>query len=213
MTALALLRHYAPALQSSLSDENGLVEWAQVAGFAIAGVLSTSVALTLARGGMAGPACGYALGAAGLFFVCGEELAWGQLLLGFETPGEIASWNTKGEMSVHNFVSVERWFNLAKFAIGLYGACGFLLAQKLGGLRIPRGLQVFVIPGFLSSPFLIVVVLRALRVLRILPPGQGENEELFLAYGSAMFVWFVRQRLAGTDNETRVAATPLDGER
>lgn len=50
----------------------------------------------------------------------GEEMSWGQHLLGFETPAELAAANLQGESNLHNLVS-PRLYDL------IYQALGFAL--------------------------------------------------------------------------------------
>jgi hypothetical protein len=54
--------------------------------------------------------------AAGLLFGAGEELSWGQVLLGFETPGFIAEHNMQNQVTVHNLAF--GWFELNFFLFG-----------------------------------------------------------------------------------------------
>ena len=45
------------------------------------------------------------LGLAGFVVMIGEELSWGQHLLGFQTPTELATMNLQGEANIHNLIS------------------------------------------------------------------------------------------------------------
>lgn len=59
-------------------------------------------------------------------------------------------------------------------------------------------LELFVVPVFLSSPFLVVLMMRLLRLtilVDIVPLGYAEVEELFLAYGIAVFTVYVQRRV------------------
>ena len=104
--------------------------------------------------------------------VAGEELAWGQHLFAFETPEWLAEVNYKEETSLHNVESLVAPFNLAKLVIGAYGLLGawvlFYLARRVD----VSALDLFVVPVFLSSAFLFLVVQRLLRytLLRDTPP-------------------------------------------
>ena len=42
----------------------------------------------------------------GLFFAAGEEISWGQRILGIETPDELADANVQGETNLHNLEAV-----------------------------------------------------------------------------------------------------------
>jgi hypothetical protein len=83
-------------------EEDGLIEWLTVA--FLLGVAFVSIGrffrLRAVRSRLF-LAC--LLGAGGLFiFGAGEEISWGQRLLGFGTPAAIEQFNTQNEFTVHN---------------------------------------------------------------------------------------------------------------
>lgn len=45
------------------------------------------------------------LGLAGFVLMIGEELSWGQHLMGFQTPSDLARLNLQGEANIHNLIS------------------------------------------------------------------------------------------------------------
>lgn len=45
------------------------------------------------------------LGLAGFVVMIGEEMSWGQHLLGFRTPTELGTMNLQGEANIHNLIS------------------------------------------------------------------------------------------------------------
>src|SRR5262245_22742090 len=63
----------------------------------------------------------YAMLAAGLVVVAGEEISWGQRLLGIETPPSFAEENIQGELNLHNTYLLTPVFQLAQFGIGVVG--------------------------------------------------------------------------------------------
>ena len=193
-----VLRLVNKPLMLQLTAEDGLVEWIQVAGFAVAALFSVLVAIHMAlRGGLV-MAVLYAGLALGLFFIVGEELAWGQRLLQFSTPDALAQVNDKGELSVHNITSLTSIFLIGKWAAGVYGTLGFGVLWWLRRLGSGTWLQLVVVPFFLSSPFLIVLLLRVFQVTLLggkIPVDYGEFDEVFLAYGLASFVVFTWRRL------------------
>ena len=54
-------------------------------------------------------------------FAAGEEISWGQRVLGFGTPEEVAAVNGQEELNVHDVVEVQGKFNLGLALASLYG--------------------------------------------------------------------------------------------
>ncbi len=193
-----VLRLVNKPLMLQLTAEDGLVEWIQVAGFAVAALFSILVAIHMVlRGGLV-TALLYAGLALGLVFIVGEELAWGQRLLQFSTPDYLAQTNEKGELSIHNVSSLTGVFRVGKLAAGVYGTLGFGVLWWLRRLGSDTWLQLVVVPFFLSPPFFIVLLLRLFQVTLLqgkVPVDFGEFGEACLAYGLATFVVFTWRRL------------------
>ena len=68
--------------------------------------------------------------AAGLFFFAGEEMSWGQHLLGFEPPESIAGRNEQGELNLHNDPTLETLLDQAPRLV-------LTLAALVGGIIAP----------------------------------------------------------------------------
>ena len=130
----------------------------------------------------------------GLLFITGEELAWGQRLVGFHTPETLKEINNKGETSVHNIPAIDPWFNVGKLWVGAYGAFGFLLLRRYRSRKSHEFWRFLIIPACLSSSFVFIFLLRVLRLTVMwdfTPVDYGEFDELCFAYGIAMFVVLV----------------------
>lgn len=173
-----------------LGHEDGFIEWLQVLSFFSAAVACGFLTRYYYLAGRPLAMAANALVCVGLVFVIGEELAWGQRLLGFQTPQTLTELNYKQEFSVHNISSLTGLFNLAKILVGLYGVLGaaWLLHLRKTGRDVAW--RPFLIPVFLTSPFFIVLIMRFARltVLRSSAPvGFGEFEEAVLAVGVASF--------------------------
>lgn len=117
-----------PAEYARLVDEDGVVENLQVAGY-----LCMAVAfLWLTRGGSdhARPAA-WRWGAAAVLclWLVGEELSWGQRLLGFDTPGWWRERNLQYETNLHNLRIFRPWVNKTPHALALAGSGAWLLAS------------------------------------------------------------------------------------
>ena len=120
--ALMVLAYLALLLPSDAVDlyvqEDGIVEWIGALGLFAASGCSFWMALR-SRGRWTGIKRLAALGLAIVFFFgAGEEISWGQRVLGFETPQELSEANAQDETNVHNlkvfdgFLTVERLFQL-----------------------------------------------------------------------------------------------------
>jgi hypothetical protein len=204
LASAAVVRLLHRPLMRWLAEEDGPFEWIQAVGFAAGAILAGVAAWRLARGGRWVAALLFAGLALGLVFVAGEEIAWGQRIFQFATPDELARINEKAEVSVHNISSLAPMFTVAKLIAGIYGSLAAWVLIALRRRWSVEKLEVFVVPVFLSSPFLIVLAMRLMRltVLRhTVPLGYAELEELFLAWGMAQFTWYVARRLARWPNK------------
>ena len=135
-----------------LQGEDRTVEWITFAGFLSASLLAGLVLLTSHRH-MNRMAFIYFLGTALFFFVCaGEEISWGQRVLGFETPESVKEINEQGEFNLHNL-------NLD--ALNIHPSELVSWYMKLSGILIPLILLPFyyrknsAFPRYISAPALI----------------------------------------------------------
>ena len=74
----------------ALVREDGPIEWLQFAAFLAASLFLALATFRLARRGDWVAAGLIGLGALGMFGIAGEEISWGQRLLGLETPEGLA---------------------------------------------------------------------------------------------------------------------------
>jgi len=91
---------HAPRIHAQLvQGEDRAVEWLTVLGFGISGILCAA-ATRLSEGRAARL---YFTGFTLFCVLCvGEEISWGQRLLGFETPPSLAEHNEQKEFNLHN---------------------------------------------------------------------------------------------------------------
>lgn len=75
------------------TNEDSVLEWPQFVGFATASVLAFLCAWRFQRAGRPVLAVAYLVLGIGCFFVAGEEIAWGQRILGFGTPESLEDTN------------------------------------------------------------------------------------------------------------------------
>lgn len=127
-TAAVLLA--APATRGfaiRIQKENAPIEWATVA-LLLAAILGCSLASARARGR---ERILHAFAAATFTFVAGEELAWGQYLLGAPISESWAAANRQGETTLHNLAPLQ---GLAEFWY-FFGALAAMLALLPGAAR------------------------------------------------------------------------------
>jgi hypothetical protein len=122
------LAHVAPDRYDALLQEDRAVEWATVIVFGVAGIVRCYAALRAKRvfDFLVGVFC---------IFVAGEEISWGQRLIGYTPPGVFLEHNTQQEANVHNFAEVfgrPKWMLI--FALGGYGLLLPMLA-RVGATR------------------------------------------------------------------------------
>jgi hypothetical protein len=144
----------------SLQREDHPVEWAQFSLTLFCSIVFALAAVRFARKGHRGLAFLLLLVALGSLGLAGEEISWGQRVLGLATPDELAGVNHQSEMNVHNInvgIPSEHLFKLFAFTMGAVGAALSLLARRPGGYLDRTSWRLvapplLTIPGFLAMP-------------------------------------------------------------
>jgi hypothetical protein len=182
-----------------LVAEDSLLEWAQVGAYLAASVGAVLVAVALSRTGGRLALAAYVVLALGCFFAAGEEIAWGQRVLGLETPEGLAAVNMQNEITVHNIGPAQTAFHGVQVLAGAFGSLGAWLIRRRP--RIDRArLELFVPPLFLASAFFLPLAYRLIRVLLFPAPEftvvkYGEWSELCFAAALAAFALLGWRRL------------------
>ena len=171
-----------------LVAEDRVFEWVQVAAFAVAAVGCGAVAVRVRRASVAAAAFA-ALWCALFVVVVGEEVAWGQRVLGVSVPA-LERANDQGDVSFHNVGPGLALSNLGILGISLAGALSGPAARRLGA---SRGWQVR--PEFLPPPFVLpwfgmAAAFTAVRLVLPSPPARvakfSEVAELTVALAAAI---------------------------
>jgi hypothetical protein len=182
--------------------EDSLLEWAQVAGFLGGFVGGAALAARAFRSGRVRVALAYAVFAAACFFVLGEEVSWGQRLLGFGTPESLKEINDQDEVTLHNLGEVRVLMKLFLISLGLAGAV-LPWVLRIRGSRL-AGLMP---PLFTTTTFLLIFGYNAARLI-FFPEGffgreenfivgrYGEWPETCLAFLTVGFAWLALRRPA-----------------
>jgi hypothetical protein len=168
---IALTVGYRP-LYRAIIEEDGIVEWAQngaLLGLAVVGALIAHRLLTRRRivlGSL------YLLAAVAAVFIFGEEISWGQRLLGWATPEELARLNVQGETNVHNIGQTLRALNLVMMIVALAAAALPVAWRAWAGDRARQVDEYLLVPPvFLASSFLLAAGYRIVR-FTLVPDGR-----------------------------------------
>jgi hypothetical protein len=175
-----------------LTAEDSVLEWLQVSCFALAAVAAAVVAVKLRRAGVPLAMGFFLLLSLGNVFITGEEVSWGQRLLGLNTPDVVAGVNHQDELTLHNVtrgISVQFLFNIAVLVIGLSGAVVPWLLRR-HPVRQRLDVRLALPPRFLGLAFLMAGGYRLGRLVLLPSPRHvivryGEITELCLAFGFA----------------------------
>ena len=128
-----------------------------------------------------------------LFLVAGEEISWGQRLLGLETPEQIAASNTQGEFNLHNHEVIFGYVYRAYVYLTAYCSFAWVVNyfRKILLSKFNHELnwsQYFVPPVYLMSFFFTSFIMFYLYRVQNIPLGELEEySELMLAAGLVIF--------------------------
>ena len=195
---LAALRSHLPTFRF-LTKEDGPIEWLQVLFFLGTAVFAAVAGLRLLRRAERVPGLLLLAFAAVCLFIAGEEIAWGQRLLGLETPEPLEDINDQDEVTVHNIGILLYVFNVGMLLVAAYGALAPLLVDRF---RVPAWWRRHLVPPMaLATCFGIAAFFRVVRLTVIRHSGftitkWGEWTELCLAGAFLLFTFLVARRAA-----------------
>jgi len=140
-------------------------------------------------------------------YFAGEEISWGQQLLGWETPELFKKINDQHETNLHNMSS---WFDqkprLLLEMFVLIGGVFLPLKRKLQGANLPQnGWQYWLCPTSVCLPVAILAVLsRAPERIKtlfdlsdaMLEVRYSEVQELYFAIFLMIYLLSIRKRLS-----------------
>ena len=127
-----------------------------------------------------------------LFFAAGEEISWGQRILGLKTPEYFEEHNAQHETNLHNLVVDGVRLNKLIFSILLVGALAIfllivpLLYQKSKSVRKILDKSAVPVPQFYQV-LAFVTVFMLTNIIR-----DGKNAELLECCGALLFFLIVR---------------------
>ncbi len=180
----------------SVIREDGGIEYLTVVAFLLAGIVSFAAALIERR---LFPRCVYVLGGMVMMMFAGEEINWGQRIIGFDTPDFMMDLNYKGEFNLHNIIgssAYRSYYVLSTLCIAAAAAffCG--KGRIFGIPALPITLTLAVLAMMSYVPVERVGLLEILRF--IVSPHHGlllllllfalfsQNARLFIATAASM---------------------------
>lgn len=190
-----------------LLEEGGPVELATFALLLAGGVLGLRLAMEARESGARALVSGfYAVFSGGLLLTALEEVAWGQRVLGFDTPAAFKALNRQGELTLHNLQGVHEALPCLPLLFGLGGLAGV-------GLGSRRPFHAVAAPRVLATWFLAIAVLAVLDVCAHAFALErhvekafrrlAELSELLVAASALLYVLLNRSRLRREWRERR----------
>lgn len=174
------------------SREDGWVEnlsavfWGlSAAGFIIAGIRSSFLRRRPERWRYVCIAC-YALA---MIFFCGEEVSWGQRMIGVDTPSWLGAMNRQNEITIHNIGPLQYWQD--RFFLLFIAAVAVLfpaIAAFDRGRKLLQKLALPVLPPAYIGFFILgYIYIKAFHAYDAGSDQSGEVRELFVSVGMLLF--------------------------
>ena len=143
--------------------EDRLIEYAQFFVLLIGSIVSLKQSIRFFGQKQWLRAIFYVLAFMVLFFVAGDEISWGQRILGIETGAALQEVNRQGEITVHNLYAVE-W--LVIYAYVVLSALG-VLAYWLTRLFKPLNKYTSLVPSWILCFYFALALLFFIQQLRV----------------------------------------------
>lgn len=194
--AFGLTLAHRPTFET-VTREDGPLEWGQVLCFLVAAGAAAAAAVKLRRRDRV-TAILVGLFALAALFAAGEEISWGQRLLGWGTPEALADINHQNETTVHNIMPVQTAFNYVQLLAGFYGGVVAPILRARWTSR-PVAAEFVLPPAFLAPAFLVMFGYRLVRVTvltedRFVFVKSGEMPELVFAFALASMAVLMARR-------------------
>jgi hypothetical protein len=182
-------------------EEDALFEWLQV--LLLLGCAGLSAAIAARSFGLGLRSVGllYVLAVPVAIFIAGEEISWGQRILGWATPEELALLNKQGETNIHNIGFTLTVFNLVLMTLSLAAVVLPIWWRRTAGARRRTIVESLLVPPlFVASGFLLAFAYRLVR-FTLIPEGRfvvthyQEVTELTFYFATFVFLLLGYRRL------------------
>jgi hypothetical protein len=127
MALFFLLYASLPTLYLGLVMEDGTFEYLQALCYLIAAIIGFLTVYRLSKTPDRLKLVTISLFSIGSLLICGEEISWGQRILGFSTPESIREVNTQSEFTAHNLFFLQRHTRSAYYLISGYACLAWLI--------------------------------------------------------------------------------------
>ena len=213
---LLLVKEYEPGSYRFLVREDSWVEYLTFFSYLLAFILASGIAAGCRKRGQRGLAVIHALLAFVFLVFAGEEISWGQRLLGIQPPEFFARHSFQYEMNFHNLRAVKAFDNFFQakvfVAIGTYGGLAWLLLwlwQRITGQRVTDLRLHCVVPPWTLCGFFLLTALYFYYRAYLFPQHmfynvrlrEQEVMELVLGLG-ALLMMCRNQRMISRSNST-----------
>lgn len=202
----ALYKYYSPFTFAQLAKEDSVIEYATAGFYLLLSLLGVLGAKKLSSNPPKNRAVyflqltGHALVIIGSFLIAGEEISWGQRIIGIQTPEHLAAINTQEEINLHNNRAIFGYVYRAYFLLSFYASFSWIAADFIAKTKIPNTWKKLFdywspskkLIGFFL-PTLIFTIIRA-EYGSILTDPWEETVELFLAIGLCLFLYLNQQK-------------------
>jgi hypothetical protein len=188
------------SLYLAIVDEDGILEWLQVVILLGIAVCAVMVAFRLLTDGHRLLGGAYVLATVVALFIAGEEISWGQRILGWVTPEELAELNQQGETNIHNIGITLRLFNLGLMAASAAAVILPIVYRRRAGTRPMTLTEMALIPPLFVAPGFVVAFLYRLIRFTLVPEGRlvvthyQEVTELTFYVSTFIFIALVARR-------------------
>lgn len=141
----------------------------------------------------------YVVLCAGLVFLIGEEISWGQRIFGWGTAGVFAEINQQQETNLHNIRGVQDLFKWVQLLVGAYGVFLPLLVKRVRIFPALRKVLAAITPHESLMPYFGAMFVWKLYRNLIPAPGRWEfrlaeyNEVIELVLALGLFFFMVYQ--------------------
>lgn len=172
-----------------LIKEDGLFEYAQAGFYLISAIFAFLIFGLFKKTGQIKMTILYFLVSLVLFFTAGEEISWGQRILGLETPQLLQEINVQNEITIHNIPFFHEKQYPVYALLGIYGSFSWLLHKSFLKKRLGKLLNFFTPPRFLFLFFFPIFLYNTYYVYSIGSyHAWSEFLESMLALGIFVFI-------------------------
>lgn len=191
----------------AFTTEDGIAENIQVVFFIVAFVFCFRIVHNRAHRRDYLYAVLYGILCVGLFFIIGEEVSWGQRIIGWDTPQHLKIANKQDETNLHNIYGVGETIKWLHLVFAAYGTFMPILLMRSNRLERYSHHLAMIVPHYSLIPyFFISLVWRLFRNLVDVPKRfyfvvseYTEVIELVIASAIMLFLIYQYRRLSRKD--------------